>query len=145
MKRFWDKVDTSGDCWLWTGSKTRKGYGLFNLEGRTVRAHRLAYELHTGRPPSGHVLHSCDTPACVNPSHLRAGTPADNTRDMDDRGRRRRPVRSKANTSGKLGVCKDSRVGWKAYFKHSGRHLQKWFRSLEDAVAQRRAWEAEYL
>lgn len=33
------------------------------------------------------VLHSCDTPACVNPDHLRVGTPLDNMQDKMKRNR----------------------------------------------------------
>lgn len=52
-------------------------------------AHRFSYELLVGPVPAGHhVLHRCDNPPCVNPSHLFTGTDADNVLDMDLKGRR---------------------------------------------------------
>lgn len=33
-------------------------------------------------------MHSCDTPNCINPEHLRHGTQADNIADMVAKGRR---------------------------------------------------------
>jgi len=38
-------------------------------------------------PPGMIIMHICDTPACVNPAHLRLGTQAENVKDRDQKGR----------------------------------------------------------
>lgn len=40
MTRFFDKVDISNNCWLWTGALAM-GYGVFWLNGRNIGAHRF--------------------------------------------------------------------------------------------------------
>jgi len=81
---FWSKVDRSGDCWIWTAARTRHGYGVVG-SGRgkeVVYAHRLTYEWAYGPISDGmYICHRCDTPSCVNPDHLFAGTQTDNMRD----------------------------------------------------------------
>jgi hypothetical protein len=88
-ERFWAKVDKSGACWIWTAAKNEHGYGLFNFAGRCRLAHRVAWQLTHELEPSDCVLHRCDTPACVRPDHLFAGSKADNSRDMREKGRSR--------------------------------------------------------
>lgn len=86
--RFLAKVVPSGSCWLWTASANFRGYGWFRVDGKTVKSHRMSWAIHHGPIPRGlYVLHSCDTPACVNPAHLRLGTHQDNMRDKVQRPR----------------------------------------------------------
>ncbi len=89
-ERFWSKVDKTGNCWLWTAAKNKSGYGNFRsntfFKGELL-AHRVSFRLAWGRAPKGGVLHKCDTPACVNPSHLYEGSQRDNAADMMARGR----------------------------------------------------------
>ena len=53
--------------------------------------------------PGDMVLHSCDTPCCCNPEHLRLGTAKDNSADMVERGRSRNRTRhGEASNKAKL-------------------------------------------
>ncbi len=81
--RFWEKVDKSGDCWLWTAAKNSYGYGCFGVDGKLVQPHRFIMSA----PDGVCVLHHCDTPACVNPEHLYFGDRKQNALDRDTRGR----------------------------------------------------------
>jgi hypothetical protein len=74
------------DCIEYPYGKTKDGYGRARHEGRDVYAHRLAFfRLHGWWPEV--VRHTCDNPPCWNQTHLVAGTKADNSRDMRERGR----------------------------------------------------------
>lgn len=107
-ERFWSRVNKLGpihptqpelgECWMWTGTKTgRDGYGGIFIAHhqrpgfrypRPTYVHRLSWELANGPiPPARQVLHSCDRPSCVNPTHLRLGDHAANMNDAAVRGR----------------------------------------------------------
>lgn len=89
-------------CWLWLKGLSSDGYGKVKRNSKTVRAHRLSYELANGAIPSTSlVLHSCDQPSCVNPEHLRIGTAQDNA---DDRRRRNRHAKGPKSGMAKLTV-----------------------------------------
>ncbi len=75
-------------CILWAGPVNGKGYGQMGYDYENLMAHRVSYELFVGPIPEGlHVLHRCDTPGCINPTHLFVGTQSDNVQDMLDKGR----------------------------------------------------------
>ncbi|MBU2346559.1 MAG: HNH endonuclease [Gammaproteobacteria bacterium] len=81
IERFWSKVDKSGTCWIWKAAIQNKGYGQFWLDYRMQLAHRISYEIHFGMF-HGNLMHKCDNPLCVNPSHLIKGNQSDNLMDM---------------------------------------------------------------
>jgi len=95
--RFWSKVVKAGpdECWLWQGAiHTKQGYGNFRAtpyKDGNISAHIASWFLSTGAwPQEGlFVLHSCDTPLCVQPAHLFLGTHTDNMQDMANKGRQR--------------------------------------------------------
>lgn len=71
VSRFWAKVEPEYGCWLWTGSVLKSGYGSVVWNGRSARAHRVAYELTFGPIPNGlDIHHICGERLCVNPAHL---------------------------------------------------------------------------
>lgn len=75
-------------CLEWTGATGSHGYGVLNVGGAIVSVHRLAYELAFGAiEPDSFVCHRCDNKRCIEPTHLFAGTPGDNARDMTAKGR----------------------------------------------------------
>lgn len=79
-------------CWHWTGALNQWGYGYFQHNGKRHLAHRAAYEATYGPIPEGRQIdHTCHDPRtcppgtacphrrCVNPAHMEAVTPRENT------------------------------------------------------------------
>lgn len=93
-ERFWSKTAIQDNgCIFWTAATDKDGYGKYQLNSggrqRHVRAHRYAFFLATGRYPADLAIHSCDTPCCVNPDHLRDGSQSENQIDCAIRTRRK--------------------------------------------------------
>ncbi len=88
-ERFWGKIRKTRGCWIWIGSTNPNGYGQLRVTKRKlVLAHRFSYELHKGRIPKRRfVLHKCDNPPCVKPTHLKLGNNSDNMKDASRKGR----------------------------------------------------------
>lgn len=74
-------------CYLWKGSKTKRGYGLIGFRGRPRRLHRVVWILKFGDPAKLEVCHHCDVPSCFNPEHLFLGTHLNNMQDAMAKGR----------------------------------------------------------
>lgn len=107
------KIKIDADCWMWTGAKLYNGYGTMSFAKKAERAHRASYRAFRGPIGDGlWVLHTCDKPDCINPSHLFLGTPADNAIDRDTKGRGARGAaskRSQLNDEIVRGILKDNR------------------------------------
>lgn len=90
IERFIEKINHNPEtgCWEWTAWVNNWGYGFFYGSRKSRLAHRASYELFCGEiPDKMHVLHKCDNPKCVRPSHLFLGTELDNKRDMVEKKR----------------------------------------------------------
>lgn len=95
IDRFIARVETTNtkDCWRWRGAPDTGslGYGRVSNDGRSLYAHRVAFEISSGKSiePGRVIRHKCDNPICCRPSHLRNSTQAENTLDMCIKERQR--------------------------------------------------------
>jgi hypothetical protein len=104
IDRFMSKIrrDEETDCWIWQDKQRSQEcpYGVFHERYVRTLAHRWAYRYWKGAIVDGWcVLHTCDNPKCVNPSHLWLGTHNDN---VVDRTRKGRSARGETHSMAKL-------------------------------------------
>lgn len=138
-ERVWARVDKSGECWIWTGTRYRRGYGSIWVAGRHKPVHRVVWELVNGPIPTDlQVCHHCDNPPCVRPDHLFLGTRSDNTIDCVRKGRHKSPWSTHKTH------CKHGHPFNEAntYWHHGGRHCRACARDRKDARKLRQPQES---
>ena len=79
-------IPFGGQCLIWRHRLDAHGYGTLQREGKTSKAHRVAYEMSRGEIPEGKIiLHLCHRRCCIQPAHLYAGTHKQNAEDRQVR------------------------------------------------------------
>lgn len=107
-EEFWEwfaakLIPANDGCLEWSGCRFTQGYGVVRMDGKNIRANRMALEHALGRPirEGMYALHSCNNPPCCNPEHLREGT---NQENVDDKLRSDRQPRGEMNGKAKLTI-----------------------------------------
>lgn len=81
------------ECWhciSHTKSKHRRNYPVIGRYNRFLRMSRYVFWLENGHiDEEKYIMHQCDNPECINPNHLRLGSPQENTNDMIEKGRQK--------------------------------------------------------
>ena len=117
VSRFWKAVNTCDpmSCWEWQGKRDRDGYGVFRYRLREHRAHRVAYGLTHGGEQPRVVMHTCDHPACCNPTHLQGGNQSQN---IQDKVRKDRQARGSKNGRAKLTEKEVKSIKWVLFWNN---------------------------
>lgn len=129
LTRFISKLNITNNCWLWTGTISPKGYGIFWSNRKNKLAHRISYQMFNGEIPKNKmVCHTCDIRECVNPDHLWVGTALDNNKDAIKKGRlklvgKNNPFfKKRFNENIMIGAHKDGEK-WRALVSKNGKTM----------------------
>ena len=70
-------------CKISNNPKDKDGYSIINSNKKKYREHRVVYENHFNilLKLETLVLHKCDNPPCIEPTHLFLGNQTDNIKD----------------------------------------------------------------
>jgi hypothetical protein len=101
--RFWEKVEKTETCWNWTAGRNADGYGIFHNKAiKAPTAHRTSWEIANGPIPERmEIDHTCHNRGCVNPSHMRLASRAENNQHLS-------------------GVRKNNKSGYRGVSWHAG-------------------------
>ena len=86
LRRFQFYLKPQGDCICFIGGTDSNGYGRFWLRGSMRLAHHVSWFCLYGVQKDLYLAHSCNTPACCNPEHLRRATHMENMQDLREAG-----------------------------------------------------------
>src|SRR5208282_3255533 len=90
-------IDEKGCHICISHTRNTKGYPHLKINGKVINISRFLWEQVNGFIPEGiHLLHRCDTPACINIEHFFLGTNQDNINDKIFKDRQ-----SKGETNGR--------------------------------------------
>ncbi len=91
IARFWEFVSVGypDECWWWNGAQDDRGVGQFWIQGKVVRASRMAWSIANGKPFPEllDACHTCDNACCCNPAHIWPDTHQANMDDMNAKQR----------------------------------------------------------
>lgn len=78
-------VAIEGECLVWRGTTTGRGYGTLTIGDKRWSVHRLAYcmvrqDINACKNQTVH--HACSNSLCINPMHLQLATHRENVGEM---------------------------------------------------------------
>lgn len=134
-------------CLEWFGTKNHDGYGQVRYKRKCLAVHRVVFLLCIGPIDNQlQVLHKCDNPKCVEPSHLFLGTQRENVADMIKKGRARFSLNGEKNPNSKLTAADVRYIRNHHIARGDKKILAKKFgvsRSLVSQIINNDAWKYE--